>query len=36
MIPITKMMRAGICFDILGGLLLWLGLRIMLPLLGLA
>lgn len=36
MIPITKMMRAGVCFDILGGLLLWLGLRILLPLVGLA
>jgi solute carrier family 13 (sodium-dependent dicarboxylate transporter), member 2/3/5 len=36
MIPITKMMRAGIIFDVLGGFLLWLGLRVMLPLLGLA
>ena len=36
MIPITKMMRAGIVFDILGGLLLWLGLRIILPIVGLA
>ena len=36
MIPITKMMRAGIIFDVLGGLLLWVGLRIMLPLVGLA
>lgn len=36
MIPITKMIRAGICFDILGGILLWIGLRIMLPLIGLA
>lgn len=36
MIPITKMIRAGIWFDILGGLLLWGGLRVMLPLVGLA
>ncbi len=36
MIPITKMIRAGIWFDILGGLLLWVGLRVMLPLVGLA
>ena len=36
MIPITKMIRAGIWFDILGGLLLWVGLRVMLPLTGLA
>ena len=36
MIPITKMIRAGIWFDITGGLLLWVGLRIMLPLVGLA
>ena len=36
MVPITKMIRAGILFDILGGLLLWLGLWILLPLVGLA
>ena len=36
MIPITKMIRAGIWFDILGGLLLWVGLRTLLPLVGLA
>jgi solute carrier family 13 (sodium-dependent dicarboxylate transporter), member 2/3/5 len=36
MIPITKMMRAGIVFDVVGGLLLWLGLRVLLPLVGLA
>jgi hypothetical protein len=36
MIPITKMIRAGFIFDILGGLLLWVGLRILLPLVGLA
>ncbi len=35
MIPITKMIRAGIFFDIAGAILLWLGLRIMLPLVGL-
>lgn len=36
MIPITKMMRAGIVFDIVGGILIWVGLRILLPLVGLA
>jgi len=36
MIPITKMIRAGILFDLAGALLLWLGLRLMLPLIGLA
>ena len=36
MIPITKMMRAGIIFDIVGGLLLWVGLRVMLPIVGLS
>jgi sodium-dependent dicarboxylate transporter 2/3/5 len=36
MVPIAKMLRAGALFDILGGLTLWLGLRILLPLVGLA
>lgn len=36
MVPITAMIRAGILFDILGGLLLWAGLRVLLPLVGLA
>lgn len=36
MIPITKMIRAGIFFDILGGLVIWVGLRLLLPLVGLA
>jgi len=36
MVPITKMLRAGVLFDILGGLILWLGLRLLLPLVGLA
>jgi sodium-dependent dicarboxylate transporter 2/3/5 len=36
MVPITRMLRAGLIFDILGGLLLWLGLRLLLPLVGLA
>ena len=36
MVPITRMLRAGLFFDILGGLLLWLGLRLLLPLVGLA
>ncbi len=36
MIPITKMIRAGALFDILGGFILWVGLRLLLPLVGLA
>jgi sodium-dependent dicarboxylate transporter 2/3/5 len=35
MIPITKMIRAGILFDIAGAIIIWLGLRILLPLVGL-
>jgi solute carrier family 13 (sodium-dependent dicarboxylate transporter), member 2/3/5 len=36
LIPIPKMMRAGIVFDVLGLFIIWIGLRIMCPLLGLA
>jgi sodium-dependent dicarboxylate transporter 2/3/5 len=36
LIPITKMIRAGILFDVAGAILLWLGLRLLLPLIGLA
>jgi sodium-dependent dicarboxylate transporter 2/3/5 len=36
MVPITKMIRAGIGYDILGGIVIWIGLWIMLPLVGLA
>lgn len=35
MVPITKMLRAGSLLDLTGGLLIWLGLRILLPLVGL-
>lgn len=35
MIPILKMVRAGILFDLLGFALIWLGLRTLLPLVGL-
>jgi solute carrier family 13 (sodium-dependent dicarboxylate transporter), member 2/3/5 len=35
LVPITKMIRAGIVFDIVGALILWLGLRILLPAVGL-
>jgi sodium-dependent dicarboxylate transporter 2/3/5 len=35
LVPITKMIRAGILFDIGGCLLIWLGLRLLLPLAGL-
>jgi hypothetical protein len=33
-IPITNMIRAGICFDILGSLVIWIGLGVLLPLVG--
>lgn len=36
MVSITRMIRAGVLFDIGGGLVIWLGLRLLLPLLGLA
>jgi sodium-dependent dicarboxylate transporter 2/3/5 len=36
LVPITAMIRAGILFDILGGLVLWAGLYLLLPLAGLA
>jgi sodium-dependent dicarboxylate transporter 2/3/5 len=35
MVPITKMIRAGVLYDILGGIIIWIGLRIMLPIIGL-
>jgi sodium-dependent dicarboxylate transporter 2/3/5 len=35
MVPITAMIRAGIFFDVLGGLIIWAGLYILLPLVGL-
>jgi len=31
MVPITKMIRSGLVFDILGGLLIWIMLRLILP-----
>jgi sodium-dependent dicarboxylate transporter 2/3/5 len=34
MIPLPKMMRAGIVFDIVGAIVIWCGLRLLLPLLG--
>lgn len=36
MVPITAMIRAGIFFDILGGLMIWAGLYVLLPMVGLA
>ena len=36
LVPIPKMMRAGILFDVLGLFVIWIGLRIMCPLLGLS
>lgn len=36
MVPITSMIRAGIFFDVLGGLVIWGGLYVLLPLVGLA
>jgi sodium-dependent dicarboxylate transporter 2/3/5 len=36
LVPIPKMIRAGFIFDILGLFIIWTGLRVMCPLLGLA
>jgi sodium-dependent dicarboxylate transporter 2/3/5 len=36
LIPIPKMIRAGFVFDLLGLVIIWTGLRVMCPLLGLA
>lgn len=36
MVPITKMIRSGIFFDIIGGILIWIILRLILPLVNLA
>ena len=36
MVPIVKMMRAGILFDVIGAGVIWVGLRVLLPALGLA
>jgi sodium-dependent dicarboxylate transporter 2/3/5 len=36
MVPITAMLRAGIFFDILGGLVIWVSLYFLLPIFGLA
>ncbi len=35
MVPITKMIRTGVFFDILSIVIIWIGLRILLPMLGL-
>ncbi len=36
MVPIVKMIRAGFLFDLVGGVMIWAGLRLLLPLVGLA
>ena len=36
LVPIVKMIRAGFLFDLAGGVLIWAGLRLLLPLVGLA
>lgn len=36
MVPIVRMIRAGFLFDLAGGLVIWAGLRLLLPLVGLA
>jgi sodium-dependent dicarboxylate transporter 2/3/5 len=36
LVPITRMMRAGILFDIIGAAVIWCGLRVLLPAMGLA
>lgn len=35
MVPIGRMMRAGFLFDVLGAIVIWAGLRVMLPAVGL-
>ncbi len=35
MVPITKMIRTGVIFDIVSIIIIWIGLRILLPLVGL-
>lgn len=35
LVPISKMMRAGVFFDVVGVAIIWVGLRVMCPLLGL-
>ena len=35
MIRITQMIRAGVFFDLIGVVTIWVGLQILLPLLGL-
>jgi sodium-dependent dicarboxylate transporter 2/3/5 len=34
LVPITRMIRTGIVFDAIGAVILWVGLRLLLPLLG--
>jgi sodium-dependent dicarboxylate transporter 2/3/5 len=36
LVPLRQMIRAGIWLDLLGGLLIWLYLRLVCPLLGMA
>jgi sodium-dependent dicarboxylate transporter 2/3/5 len=36
LVPIPKMIRAGALFDVLGFFIIWGGLRVLCPLLGLA
>jgi sodium-dependent dicarboxylate transporter 2/3/5 len=36
LVPIPRMMRAGIIFDVLGLFIIWTGLRLVCPVLGLA
>jgi len=36
LVPITRMMRAGILFDIIGAVVIWCGLRLLLPAMGMA
>ena len=36
LVPITKMIRAGLLFDLTGGLVIWAVLRLLLPMVGLA
>jgi sodium-dependent dicarboxylate transporter 2/3/5 len=36
LVPITRMMRAGVLFDVIGAVVIWCGLRVLLPAMGMA
>ena len=36
LVPTRRLMRAGVLFDVVGAVVIWVGLRVMLPAVGLA